>query len=159
MELTGDQKDLTSIDHQQALDLAELAVKIEHYYAMPQDIEWAVAKDGAIYILQCRPLKQMETLKTDLPESLFNATHDAVIVRGGITASPGTASGKVYPVDKGIGCAAVSRTGGAGCPAGTSPVGLLVKPICCRCDGTGRFCRASRQRGQGVWSPCALWGA
>jgi len=102
MELTGDEKDLASIDHHQALDLAELAVKIEEYYATPQDIEWAVAKDGAIYILQCRPLKQIETLKTDLSESVFNATHDAVIVRGGITASPGTASGKVYPVDKGI---------------------------------------------------------
>ncbi len=102
MELTGDEKDLASIDHHQALDLAELAVKIEQYYATPQDIEWAVAKDGAIYILQCRPLKQIETLKTDLSESVFNATHDAVIVRGGITASPGTASGKVYPVDKGI---------------------------------------------------------
>ncbi len=102
MELTGDKKDLASIDHHQALDLAELAVKIEQYYAMPQDIEWAVAKDGSIYILQCRPLKQMETLKTDFPEPVFNAAHDAVIVRGGITASPGTASGKVYPVDKGI---------------------------------------------------------
>lgn len=102
MELTGDKKDLASIDDKMALNLSELAAKIEEYYAIPQDIEWAVDEDGAIYILQCRPLKQMESMKTDIPESVFNATHDAVIVRGGITASPGTASGKVYPVDKGI---------------------------------------------------------
>ncbi len=102
MELTGDKKDLASIDHQQALDLAELAVKIEQYYAMPQDIEWAVAKDGAIYILQCRPLKQMETLKTDLSEPVLKSAHDAVIAMGGITASPGTACGQVYLADKGI---------------------------------------------------------
>ena len=102
MELTGDKKDLASIDDKMALDLSELAAKIEDYYAMPQDIEWAVAEDDAIYILQCRPLKQLETLKTNLPEPEFKAIHDAVIVRGGITANPGVASGKVFLVDKGI---------------------------------------------------------
>ncbi|MCJ7773276.1 MAG: PEP-utilizing enzyme, partial [Desulfobacterales bacterium] len=102
MELTGDKKDLASIDDKRILDLAELSAKIEEYYAMPQDIEWAVAEDGSIYILQCRPLKQMETLKTDLPEPEFKAINDDVIVRGGITANPGAASGKVYLVDKGI---------------------------------------------------------
>jgi len=102
MELTGDKKDLASIDHQQALDLAELAVKIEQYYAIPQDIEWAVAKDGSIYILQCRPLKQIKTLKTDLPEPEFKAINDDIIARGGITVNPGVASGEVYLVDKGI---------------------------------------------------------
>ena len=102
MELTGDKKDLASIDDKRILDLAELSAKIEEYYATPQDIEWAVAEDGSIYILQCRPLKQMETLKTDLPEPEFKAINDDVIVRGGITANPGVASGKVYLVDKGI---------------------------------------------------------
>ncbi|MEJ2658671.1 MAG: PEP-utilizing enzyme, partial [Desulfobacterales bacterium] len=85
-----------------ALDLSEVAVKIEQHYSMPQDIEWAVAEDGSIYILQCRPLKQMETLKTDPTESSFKAAHGAIVARGGITASPGAASGKVYIVDKGI---------------------------------------------------------
>jgi pyruvate, water dikinase len=100
MELTGDKKDLASIDDENALDLSELAAKIEEYYSIPQDIEWAVDEDGSIYILQCRPLKQMETLKTDLLEP--TVVHDDIIARGGITASPGAASGKVYLVDKGI---------------------------------------------------------
>ena len=64
--------------------------------------EWAVAKDGSIYILQCRPLKQIKTLKTDLPEPEFKAINDDIIARGGITANPGVASGEVYLVDKGI---------------------------------------------------------
>ena len=100
MELTGDKKDLASIDDENALDLSELAAKIEEYYSIPQDIEWAVDGDGSIYILQCRPLKQRETLKTDLLEPIV--VHDDIIARGGITASPGAASGKVYLVDKGI---------------------------------------------------------
>jgi pyruvate,water dikinase len=102
MELTGDEKALASIDDKMALDLSELAAKIEEYYVMPQDIEWALAEDGAIYILQCRPLKQMETLKTDFSESALNAASHAVIVRGGVTVSPGVASGQVCLVDKGI---------------------------------------------------------
>jgi pyruvate,water dikinase len=102
MELTGDKKDLASIDDKKALDLSELAAKIEEYYATPQDIEWAVAEDGSDYILQCRPLKQTETLETNLSEPAFKTAQDAIIVKGGITASPGTASGKVYLVDKGI---------------------------------------------------------
>jgi pyruvate,water dikinase len=100
MELTGDKKDLASIDDENALDLSELAVKIEEYYSIPQDIEWAVDENGSIYILQCRPLKQMETLKKDLLEPIV--LHDDIIARGGITASPGAASGIVYLVDKGI---------------------------------------------------------
>ena len=102
MELTGDKKDLASIDDKRILDLAELSAKIEKHYALPQDIEWAVAEDGSIYILQCRPLKQMEMLKTDFSEPEFKAINDTVIVRGGITANPGAASGEVYLVDKGI---------------------------------------------------------
>jgi len=102
MELTGNTRNLASIDKKQVFDLAEISVKIEEYYATPQDIEWAVARDGTIYILQCRPLQQMEMKKKELPESALEADHEAVIARGGITASPGAACGIVHFVDKGI---------------------------------------------------------
>jgi len=102
MELTGKNGNLAAIDKNQALDLAELAVKIEEYYATPQDIEWAVTQDGAVYILQCRPLQQMEMEKRDIPESAMQADQEVVITRGGVTASPGAAFGAVYVVDKGI---------------------------------------------------------
>jgi pyruvate, water dikinase len=102
MELNGTTGNQPAIDKKQALDLAELAVKIEEYYAVPQDIEWAVARDGAVYILQCRPLQQMEMEKRDIPESAMEADCEVVITRGGITASPGAAFGAVYVVDKGI---------------------------------------------------------
>jgi pyruvate,water dikinase len=101
-ELTGDKKNLASINDNQALELSALAARIEKYYAVPQDIEWAVAKDGAIYILQCRPLTQAEMTEANLHDPISNTAQDAVIARGGITASPGAASGEVYPVDKGI---------------------------------------------------------
>ncbi|HTR44816.1 MAG TPA: PEP/pyruvate-binding domain-containing protein, partial [Thermodesulfovibrionales bacterium] len=40
-----------------ALDLARMALRIEDYFGGPQDIEWALGKDGVMYILQARPLK------------------------------------------------------------------------------------------------------
>ena len=102
MELTGETGNLAAIDKNQALDLAKLAVKIEEYYAGPQDIEWAVAQDGAVYILQCRPLQQVEMEERDIPESAMEADREVVITRGGVTASRGAAFGAVYVVEKGI---------------------------------------------------------
>jgi pyruvate,water dikinase len=102
MELTGKARNLAAVDKNQALDLAELAVKIEEYYATPQDIEWAVAQDGAVYILQCRPLQQMEMEIRDIPELSMEPHREVMITKGGVTASPGTAFGAVYVVDKGI---------------------------------------------------------
>jgi pyruvate,water dikinase len=102
MELTGTNGKLAAIDRKQALDLAQLAVKMEKYYTTPQDIEWAVAQDGTVYILQCRPLRQMEMEKRDIPELPMQADREVVLTRGGVTASPGVAFGAVYVVDKGI---------------------------------------------------------
>jgi pyruvate,water dikinase len=101
-ELTGDTKELSSIDDNQAVNLSEIAAKIEDYYATPQDIEWAVDRDGAIYILQCRPLKETKMMEADLSDSTSKTAQDAVIIRGGITASPGSANGEVYLAEKGI---------------------------------------------------------
>ena len=100
MELTGDAGNQASIDKKQAFYLADIAVKIEDYYQTPQDIEFAVGQDGTVYILQCRPLQQMETTKKDFSESALD--DETVIVRGGITASPGSACGEVYLADKGV---------------------------------------------------------
>ena len=60
MTLTGDKGGSQSISDDQALELASMGDKLEQYYGSPQDIEWAVTAEGSIYILQCRPLKQLQ---------------------------------------------------------------------------------------------------
>jgi len=102
IDLPQDIGELPSIDETQACILAELAIKIEEYYTLPQDIEWAIDPDGAIYILQCRPLQQMETAKISLPEDMIRPDKEDVVVRGGITASQGSACGPVYFADTGV---------------------------------------------------------
>ncbi|MCJ7685334.1 MAG: PEP-utilizing enzyme, partial [Desulfobacteraceae bacterium] len=102
IDLPRDMGELPSIDEAQACILAELAIKMEEYYTLPQDIEWAIDPDGAIYILQCRPLQQMETAKIALPEDMIRPHKEDVVVRGGITASQGSACGPVYLADTGV---------------------------------------------------------
>ena len=42
---------------EQVLELASRAIQIEKHFRKPQDIEWAIDKDGRIFILQARPLR------------------------------------------------------------------------------------------------------
>ncbi|MFZ2632739.1 MAG: PEP/pyruvate-binding domain-containing protein [Desulfosalsimonadaceae bacterium] len=98
-DVTGDMKDSPSITDDHALTLAGLAVNLEQYYGGPQDIEWAVAKDGVIYILQCRPLRQVQAEKTDALGAMAQEGTENVIASGGVVICPGVAFGPVYMVN------------------------------------------------------------
>jgi pyruvate,water dikinase len=101
MENTEDSKTLPSLTHEQAYSLAELSLEIEKHYGFPQDIEWAITGEGTIYLLQCRPLQIVETGKNNMPPDI-RKIDPTVLARGGVTASPGAASGKVFHVDKAV---------------------------------------------------------
>ncbi|MBU3948903.1 MAG: pyruvate, water dikinase [Proteobacteria bacterium] len=101
MDNTGESKDLPSLTKEQAFNLSEIAIEIEKYYGYPQDIEWAVADDGSIFMLQCRPLQISERYKEIILPGI--AEKDlTVIIKGGITSSPGVGFGKVFHVDKAV---------------------------------------------------------
>ena len=44
------------ITAQQAASIADLARKAEHHFGQPQDVEWALSREGEIYLLQSRPM-------------------------------------------------------------------------------------------------------
>lgn len=101
LDLTGESSGLPSITDEQALELARMAVRLEEYYGGPQDIEWAVGDDGIIYLLQCRPLQQMESTRSPGEQPPAGSDDSAaIILAGGMTASPGVACGPVYIVRK-----------------------------------------------------------
>jgi pyruvate,water dikinase len=100
LDVTGAERLLPSITREQALELARAAVALERHYDVPQDIEWAIDPQGCIYFLQCRPLQQ-KPVETAQPGIAPAADGDSVVYRGGITASPGAASGPVFVADKG----------------------------------------------------------
>lgn len=89
-----------SLTDGQAVELAGMALRIEEYTGHPQDIEWAIDADKKIVLLQCRPLQVIAgspSLAKDTPES---DGLPPVLFRGGMTASPGVASGVIHRVTK-----------------------------------------------------------
>ncbi|MET0387399.1 MAG: phosphoenolpyruvate synthase [Polyangiales bacterium] len=68
---------------QEAQDLARLALRVEAHYDRPQDIEWAES-NGQFYLVQTRPITTLSAAG-GAPEPLLR----------GLSASPGTASGRV----------------------------------------------------------------
>ena len=95
LEITGDESRMASLTDDQARELGRLAVRIEAYYQRPQDIEWAVDRDGSVVILQCRPLLQKaEAAKNQGIEK--EQGRAGVLVCGGVTASSGVGSGAVF---------------------------------------------------------------
>ena len=105
-EVVADQSQSASIDDSQASALARLAVTIEDYYGQPQDIEWAIDKQGAIILLQCRPLS-ITALEQGMPDdaadeqaadaaaTVVAAASGLVLLHGKVTASRGVGAGPV----------------------------------------------------------------
>lgn len=54
------------LSDQQAVALAQMGTRIEAHYGRPQDIEWAI-EQGAIYILQARPITTLFPLPEPRP--------------------------------------------------------------------------------------------
>ena len=100
IDLIGDERDMASLTDKQALELARLALEVEDYYGVPQDIEWAIDTKESIVILQCRPLKQAGTYDVQDISLANEEGADSIILRGGVSASPGTAAGPVFIVKK-----------------------------------------------------------
>ncbi|WP_319759733.1 PEP/pyruvate-binding domain-containing protein [Maridesulfovibrio sp.] len=86
-----------SLTDEQAVIVAERAARIEDHFGHPQDIEWAITEDGDLYILQCRPLMQLE----DSSEVVLQSSSVSIpVISGGRTASPGVGFGSIFHVRK-----------------------------------------------------------
>lgn len=93
------QGSMPSLTDEQIRDLADQAIHIEEYYETPQDIEWAIDRTGKIYILQSRPLQQLQLI---LPgeELSLKRFESSLLAEGGINASSGVACGNIFKVSK-----------------------------------------------------------
>lgn len=88
------------LDDDQAIELASMAIRLEEYYGCPQDVEWAITESGAILILQCRPLAGPASTARVSDDARKSPIDAPMLLRGGITAAPGVASGQVFIVNR-----------------------------------------------------------
>jgi pyruvate, water dikinase len=96
VKLPGPEKSVPAITDIQALFLAKQAVMLENHFNTPQDIEWAIEKDGLLRILQSRPLKQVGKEDNEFKDTLAIKVNNHTILNGGVAASPGVACGPAF---------------------------------------------------------------
>ncbi len=110
-ELSGQEAELPVLSDEQVGQLAELGTRIEAHYGSPQDTEWAVDEDGAIWMLQSRPVTASGGTALAEPET----RRGKELVRG-LGAAPGAAAGPARVVASLTGRRQVRRRRGAGRP-------------------------------------------
>ncbi|MBI5057416.1 MAG: hypothetical protein HZB61_12450 [Nitrospirae bacterium] len=90
---------------EQALELAVQAMRIERHFRKPQDIEWAIDKNGKIFVLQSRPLNIPEKTSTDqkagIPspfagEGQGEGNHKILMSNKGTVVQRGVGAGKIF---------------------------------------------------------------
>ncbi len=96
VDLAGEESLRPSIADDDVLRLAAMALQLEEYYGSPQDIEWALAPDGTLYILQCRPLAALAPERQWSRRLARRADPGPALLSGGVTAGPGAACGPVF---------------------------------------------------------------
>ncbi len=96
VELPEPEKYVPAITDIQAQFLAKQAVILENHFKNPQDIEWAIEKDGLVRILQSRPLKQVGKEDNEFKDTLAIKVNNHTILNGGVAASPGVACGPAF---------------------------------------------------------------
>jgi len=100
VELSGDEGGMPSLKDERALEIADVAERLEEYYGAAQDVEWALDKDGRIVFLQTRPLQQRDGTETEVVQGIDPSLQDSVLLTGGVTASGGAGGGAVFFVRK-----------------------------------------------------------
>ncbi len=96
VELAEPEKYAPAITDIQAQFLAKQAIILENHFKTPQDIEWAIEKDGLVRILQSRPLKQARKEDNESKDTLAIKVNNHTILNGGVAASPGVACGPAF---------------------------------------------------------------
>jgi pyruvate, water dikinase len=89
-----DQQKQFCLTKEQALTLAEFAIKIRNHYGKRMDIEWALGNNGKIYIVQARP-ETVHSQKGDI-EEIFYLLEDPKKLKedGALIENTGTAIGR-----------------------------------------------------------------
>jgi pyruvate,water dikinase len=92
------------LSDEEVVAVAELGRRIEEHYDFPQDTEWAFDPDGALWMLQSRPITTLHDVPAganapadghalgDATSSPAAATPQSVLLRG-LGGAPGSASG------------------------------------------------------------------
>ncbi|BBD09829.1 PEP/pyruvate-binding domain-containing protein [Desulfovibrio ferrophilus] len=84
------------LPEEHALTLARVGMRLEKMMGAPQDIEWCMDPGGSLFVVQSRPLSEVEPLSCDRQSSLSPDDIDNELLVSGNPASMGIGIGHVY---------------------------------------------------------------
>ena len=88
--------DSALLSNSQALHLAAMALRLEHHFGAPQDIEWSIDATGTLFILQSRPISALPQASAECDRAV--PADERLLLHGGVTGCPGVGCGPVYIV-------------------------------------------------------------
>jgi len=94
--VTDDLQDKPCLSVDNIAVLAGFARKLEEHYGCPQDIEWALDRNGSLFILQSRPLRAEDSGKKYPVTPVL--TGYPLLIEKGVTVSGGIGFGPAYHV-------------------------------------------------------------
>jgi len=92
------QRDAPCLSSEQIRLLADYAARLEKHYGCPQDMEWALDRDGTILVLQTRPLRLESCGAEQEARTIPELSQYPLLVPDGAVASPGVGFGKAFLV-------------------------------------------------------------
>lgn len=84
------------LNTEEIMDLARQAILIERHYRRPQDIEWSIARDGRVFILQTRPLKVQDPVRVIPAPPEFIESGRVLMSGVGSIVQKGAGAGRVF---------------------------------------------------------------
>jgi len=91
-------QDRPCLSPEQVRTLAEYTLKLEQHFKCPQDVEWAIDREGRLLILQSRPLR-LDTLQDASSEKVMpRISGYSLLVENGAVAYPGVGFGPAFHV-------------------------------------------------------------
>jgi len=83
---------------EQVKTLAEYTLRLETHFKSPQDIEWALDREGRILILQSRPLRLDTLVEAGSEQVMPRLSGYSLLVENGAVAYPGVGCGPAFHV-------------------------------------------------------------
>jgi pyruvate,water dikinase len=94
-EIPDSEQEKLSIGEEALRELARMCLELEEHSGGPRDIEWALDREGRLFLLQNRPLRVFRRRK-GAPQP--DVSHLNALASGGVTICPGAGEGPISPV-------------------------------------------------------------
>jgi pyruvate, water dikinase len=68
VDVPAERREAPCLDDERLAELVTVARRVERHFGAHQDIEWAIADDGELFVVQSRPVTAVAKAEPELPK-------------------------------------------------------------------------------------------